>query len=433
MRKIRLILLNIILILAAVELVGLGYGYLFDHQSYLTMGAAKRAAGADLFQDPSLSEDPLPKEGAASNYRLHPYFGFSHNPEAGKAFNNHGFREKVRLPYEARPGELRVAVFGGSVAYQLAGTTSARAILSRGLLGQAREKGYEKVRIINLSQISHRMPQTYLAYMYFFDSFDAAVFLDGFNEVVHLPPPGRLNKVNRSFFLPSGHVYKTLNTAYAGPENLAALYGLMELKTVKEKWLEFFSRAPWKYSMAAHEIWLKGHRWLERKTERLRRQAVKDLKKDTLGRVNRRKMSPEEVLERYFGRLAGYYQKAAALARAFDKPFVQFLQPNQYLLDSKTFSSQEKASALSRGTDKGLVERINFYYQRLRMMSARLEAEGVGSVDLTQVFAQTGRTVYSDSCCHLNERGLRLVAKAMVEELDKRSWLADLRPAQGRP
>ena len=43
---------------------------------------------------------------------------------------------------------------------------------------------------------------------------------------------------------------------------------------------------------------------------------------------------------------------------------------------------------------------------------------GVRFADLTLVFADVQETVYADDCCHFNERGCELIARALARALE---------------
>lgn len=66
---------------------------------------------------------------------------------------------------------------------------------------------------------------------------------------------------------------------------------------------------------------------------------------------------------------------------------------------------------------QGWTELITPEYERLSKLSQDLRAEGVASYDLRRVYATTEETVYVDSCCHLNELGLRLLGEAIADRV----------------
>ena len=50
-------------------------------------------------------------------------------------------------------------------------------------------------------------------------------------------------------------------------------------------------------------------------------------------------------------------------------------------------------------------------------MTERLRAQGVDSTFLGDMFAETAETVYVDDCCHLNERGVDMLASTIVQHM----------------
>jgi hypothetical protein len=95
------------------------------------------------------------------------------------------------------------------------------------------------------------------------------------------------------------------------------------------------------------------------------------------------------------------------------KPVFFFLQPNQYLKNSKPFSEQEKQVALDPRRREGLHDRMIL----LKAAAQDLRRSGVPMFDLTGIFSDTDETVYRDACCHLNDLGNRIMADAVVSHL----------------
>jgi len=53
----------------------------------------------------------------------------------------------------------------------------------------------------------------------------------------------------------------------------------------------------------------------------------------------------------------------------------------------------------------------------LSRRGAILRDNGINFVDLTDIFADESRTVYSDICCHVNELGADLIAERVAREI----------------
>ena len=113
-----------------------------------------------------------------------------------------------------------------------------------------------------------------------------------------------------------------------------------------------------------------------------------------------------------------WYRSSALLSRlaaAGDADYYHFLQPNQYIPNSKPLSPTERRdhyrpSVLPR-TDYART------YPLLVQFGQELRQHGVHYFDLAQIFNDHPETLYNDACCHLNPRGNELLAAAMVERL----------------
>ena len=103
----------------------------------------------------------------------------------------------------------------------------------------------------------------------------------------------------------------------------------------------------------------------------------------------------------------------ARLAQLAGADYYHFLQPNQYVPDSKPLSPWEREFARVAGAQR-LVEPG---YPLLREFNQDLQNQGINYFDLTQIFADYRETLYIDDCCHLNKRGNELLAAEMVRRM----------------
>ena len=114
-----------------------------------------------------------------------------------------------------------------------------------------------------------------------------------------------------------------------------------------------------------------------------------------------------------------WYRSSVTLARLAElggAEYYHFLQPNQYVPGAKPLSAKELESAYDPlSPDKFPVEKG---YPLLKQFQQDLQNQGVNSFDLTGIFADHPETLYTDTCCHLNDRGNELLAAAMVQRLE---------------
>ena len=93
--------------------------------------------------------------------------------------------------------------------------------------------------------------------------------------------------------------------------------------------------------------------------------------------------------------------------------YYHFLQPNQYLENSKLINSKEQKIAFElNGTRRN---NIQYCYPILRNEGRRLQNNGVNFCDLTMIFSNENRTLYTDDCCHINYLGNKIMADAIAD------------------
>ena len=94
-------------------------------------------------------------------------------------------------------------------------------------------------------------------------------------------------------------------------------------------------------------------------------------------------------------------------------PDVQVVQPNRYFGD-KSMSAEEASIAIN------LESQYRQRHSRLSQLLAAvpvLQREGVNIVDATGLFDGLSDTIYSDDCCHYNQRGNDLLAALVAEAI----------------
>lgn len=106
------------------------------------------------------------------------------------------------------------------------------------------------------------------------------------------------------------------------------------------------------------------------------------------------------------------------LAESNGALYFHFLQPNQYVPDSKKLTREEIKNAYDprrRGVKLG--------YPFLLNRVADLKHAGVRFYSLVSIFKEVEETIYEDKCCHVNKKGNDLMAESIAtivaEELSK--------------
>ena len=103
------------------------------------------------------------------------------------------------------------------------------------------------------------------------------------------------------------------------------------------------------------------------------------------------------------------------LAAAAGADYYHFLQPNQYIPNSKPLSPKEQRERYILNA----IPRTDYpnTYPLFQQFGQDLQRQGVHYFDLAQIFNDRPETLYRDVCCHLNQRGNELLAAAMVQRL----------------
>ena len=417
----RLIVLNLVVLLVGGELLAAAVGWMRLGETWGTIADAK----AQFLRRVPRPRGQTPTPGAAVRAAdnrpraLHPYFGFTYVPDDAQwSTNNLGFLSDVDYPYRGPTDELTVGVFGGSLALDLR-LPAPRRVLEEGLLPLAEESGHSRVRVLMFAQGGWKHPQSAIASLYFMDDLDLMIHVDGFNEIALLPladGPGP------AWDLPNQQIYTALSERGARVEDVVIQ---REIASVRRRQIALTERAaagPLGWSMAVHLLW---HGYVGRTqgevsalTAELSSQVLpSDPSQGLVGAAPAvRNAHPlEERRSRYFDRYAGWIEMVHREASRRDKALFHFIQPNQYRDGSKRFSEHEQATVLTRMEFLG--PRVNTFYPRLTRLTEALNARGVASHDLSMIFAGVDETLYQDDCCHLNERGMELLAQAVLERI----------------
>ncbi len=388
-----------------VLVLGTGYREALDQRRRFlaSLPGAMQAAATDL--EAGAPHRRFVEMAARQRRELHPFFGYTLYRDADGA-NNHGFPTRHPYPYVKQPNEYVIGIFGGSVAQQVVQHPETL----RGRLTPAlRQAGYQSPTLLPFAMGGWRQPQSTFALLYYLDSLDLVIFLDGFNEVVHLAPDELAQHPAR---FPFAEVYTPLIAAGDSPYAAAAA-GRLELATgAMARATRISDRLPLRYSLGAHLIWraiaaryTRDANVIRAEIERLSAQDWRGIEAP-LGDAAAR---ATDYL-RFYSRLT---REAAQAAAHSGKPFFHFVQPNQYVRGSKPLSDIER----DEYTAKPWAEVVTPAYARLEQTATELRASGIHSTYLGRLFEHTGETVYSDDCCHLNPFGLALLEEAMADEV----------------
>jgi hypothetical protein len=357
---------------------------------------------------------------------LHPFLGYVVDPDAellaedpfpGLTVTPHGFlaRDGDPVPRQPGPQPLRVAVFGGSVAYVF--TLNGHEGLARGLAaaGVAPPGGIE---IVGRALGGWKQPQQLMALAWFLahgERYDAVVVLDGFNELALSKLENADVRLNP--FYPRAWRLRVRGLPDADlEERIGELAWLRRRRAARA---EGFAASPWRRSATAGVVW--------RAFDRRAASAVAAAERHVAAwELPRRRpfvaRGPDFAFpsdDALYRELAAFWARSSRqmhdLAAARGIAYAHFLQPNQYVPGSKPLSAEERRSAFTPGHpfEEAVVEG----WPHLAAAGGELAAAGVAFHDLTGLFAERRETLYIDDCCHLNVRGNELMGEAIGRAL----------------
>jgi len=329
-------------------------------------------------------------------YQVHPYFGYE----------SESIRQFEHLRGQLHASEFVIGVLGGSVAAGFGDYV----IREPGALTKLRdaipELATKNLRVVNLALGGGKQPQQFFIAAYFLDSLDLIVNIDGFNEALgaHYLPVYPLD-------FPSLSLRFYDRTTEGGA---VALLGQLSAWTYKT-----MNRLPLRVPILARSslyflIWYAVHGRMHnivRKLEQLYySQAIKSQRAPGAAALDASK-----ILEERLNIWKRYTILQYELGSRAQVPMFFFLQPNQYLKNSKPLSEEERRIAFREQASDSIHQSMIGLTKRLN----DLRAANVPIFDLTQIFQNTKETVYIDTCCHLNDRGNEIMSREIVQVLSR--------------
>jgi hypothetical protein len=316
-------------------------------------------------------------------YEEHPYFGY---------FDPTTSAERLRVLERKNEGDYVIAILGGSVAEIFGNFLSENPEYLALLRQSVPEIGSKNIRVVNLALGGYKQPQQFFIASFYLDRIDLLINLDGYNEMMsqdYWPLfPTEFPKLSLKFY--GGGAIAKLWSAVGNL--LKWTYRAINFTPVQVRGL--------RHSNTYFLFWEGSHRILYR----------------MIVFVNDRFLAATVGagsgwhLDKNLAIWKKYTVMESRLAGSYHKPAVFFLQPNQYLRDSKPLSLEERTNAF----DPSMADAKNNALRLAQEAVTDISSEGVKIYDLTGVFAGTRETLYTDPCCHFNRRGNEIVAKTMI-------------------
>lgn len=346
---------------------------------------------------------------------IHPYLGFlardevSANStfEGGVALHDRAFYGPDSPVFDTSPDVVVVAVLGGSLANQFTRFGGGEVLADE--LRRIPQFAGKEVRYALLAHGGYKQPQHLLALTYVLalgGRVDVAINLDGFNEIALHEIENHRQGVSPIY--PRSWFFRVQRA------EILPLLGELEVgRRVRGDAARAAAASPWRRSWTYRLAWKLRDERLARNVERAERDLRAFEPEQRADLVLTGPESSADTLEERLDELAALWQHGSLqlerLCRANEVEFFQFLQPNQYVADSKPLSDTELREAYR--ADASYAPHVPAGYQRLQAAARTLVDEGVRYLDLTPAFADVEETVYVDTCCHINEFGNAILAR----------------------
>jgi hypothetical protein len=367
------------------------------------VGVATTTGGA-----PAEAQGPNPI--AIDGYVLHPYLGYvrdvgpsSLDGTPDEPLEHFGFyADSGRFVREARDDQLVVGIFGGSVARNFGYGPGVERLAER-LRALPQYAGRSIVFSVPALG-GYKQPQPLLAFAYLLSlgaHFDLVIEIDGFNEVA-LPVYENMPKDVAPFYPRSWYFL-----AEDLPRDLQIARGaIAAAERDIEAWSETYRGSVLRFSYLAGVVREIHDRWLLRCIQAAKEELIAAAARPASYAVTGPRRAYGSDAELYAD-LARIWSRGSLemhrLAAAHAIPYFHFLQPNQYVPDSKPLTPREREAAYLEG--HAYQRSVVAGYPRLLEEGAQLRARGVRFFDLTRIFAGHTESLYVDPCCHFGNDG----------------------------
>jgi hypothetical protein len=343
---------------------------------------------------------------------LHPYLGFIGNYTKDPLYNKFGFIGPDPIMKKSKE-KFIIAIFGGSVAELL--YAHSKTTFVNELKRKIPHLLNKKIEVISVGLGGFKQPQQLLALNYFLalgGKFDIVINLDGYNEIL-LPYEENVQFGVASIFHMNWRFFASKGV---NVENVELTANIIKIKKERSFWKEFFSKPLMSKSILSVMLW----DFIERRKLAYQFPLERELRDSLLNLKPTHMVSgpfiPLESENDYFIESAKIWgdssKQMANLSLANNIQFFHFLQPNQYITGSKPLSDEEKK--ITTAMHNSIPQRVKKGYALLLKEGESLSQEGVNFHELTMIFKNETRTLYTDDCCHFNKLGNDILAKEIA-------------------
>jgi len=343
---------------------------------------------------------------------LHPYLGFLPRSHLEGRL---GLAKPTPAggPTGARD-EIVIAVIGGSTAHQFANVGLPH------LIERLRELPAFAGRtfaVLNAAAGGYKQPQQLMTVAYLValgQRVDILVNLDGFNDVVlHVNE----DAAARVFPAYPRRWHQRVERALSRDE-FRTMVRRLEIEDRRRSYARTFSRFPLRTLNTTNVVYLVLNARLETQLAEADRALLAAERRTRAPLVATGPPIEFASTGELFTFLVDLWRRSSyaihELAAGSGTRYYHFLQPNQYVPAAKPIGREEMRVAMTNPAYRQTVETA---YPLLREAGRALTAKGVRFHDLTRIFTAHPEPLYVDTCCHVNDRGNRIIADRMFDAI----------------
>lgn len=354
---------------------------------------------------------------------LHPFFGYAQDRVPDEA-NRHGVDPHSRPWVGRRPDVVHIALVGGSVA-----NNAAAEIASAFNTAHRERRTRDEVRLVRLSYPGFKQPQQLNVISWLLGlgaHYDVVVNIDGYNEVAL-----SIGENYGSGVYP--YFPRRWDQRVSRVPNVDRLREIGRITYFRD-WQRSLSsdESPLLQSSAAARLAARSLAVIAESQVALGRARLRTLpiRSDFESKGPFREFKSEAVLRRstvdHWARTSRLLDH---LVRGQGGEYHHVLQPNQYLEGSKRLTDEEMETAYE--ADDGQAKIAAAAYPLLRKKGEALSAAGLLFHDATQIYNGLDDTIYSDICCHVNDKGNDILARFVVDRVLATTSVPGLQPEPG--
>ncbi len=364
--------------------------------------------------------DPQPENLIPRVYVLHPYFGMVRDslslpkmlrPERKDEVAYFDLFEMQNYAPQKEEGAVNILLTGGSVAEHFGDFGEPEFTRA---LKEFQPFADQEIRIWRACSGGYKQPQQLLILNLLLAmgaEFDYVVNLDGFNDLVLPVAENWPSSV-------SPYYPRRWDLLMAGVLNkeLLTMIGEKEYLTKQRlNWLGWFQAPVVRHSPTLNWIWHLRDRAMSSRYGELSLQ-IETYELTDVEYLAKGPRARFTELEDGLNQTAAFWkacsEQMGVLCKQRGIEYLHFLQPNQYLANSKPFSEEEKEKFVNNFVFE---KPATIGYPLLVEHGRELQDSGVNFFDLTLLFQDVEETVYIDNCCHFNEHGQALLARRIAE------------------